>query len=196
MRAVLVVGMLTGTAYAQAPGQVIPAEQPSVMDRRWSLSLSFGTLGLAPDRDEAETVSFGMAELAGRFRIRSFVDIGLSLYGAGAGEGDLSSGGIYVDARYRFLAERPWNIWALLSLGVASVASDDQADKAKQGRGSFRIGAGVERRFTAWALHAELRLVGISENDDFEPTEVTPNNEMAKAKLNGGSLTIGGSFYF
>jgi hypothetical protein len=66
----------------------------------------------------------------------------------------------------------------------------------KQGRGSFRIGAGVERRFRVWALHAELRLVGIGENDDFEPTEITPNNEMAKAKLNGGSLTIGGSFYF
>ena len=29
-----------------------------------------------------------------------------------------------------------------------------------------------------------------------EPTEITPVNEMAKAKLNGGSLTIGGSFYF
>src|SRR5689334_17687163 len=98
MRAVLVVGLLAGAVtpvHAQAPGQIVPVAEPSVMDRRWSVSLSFGTLGLAPDRDDADSVSFGMAELAGRFRIRSFVDVGLSLYGAGAGEGELSSGGIY-----------------------------------------------------------------------------------------------------
>ena len=60
----------------------------------------------------------------------------------------------------------------------------------------MRIGVGVERRFRAWAIHAELRLVGVGENKDFEPTEITPNIEFAKSKLNGGSLTIGGSFYF
>lgn len=199
MRAVLVVVMVAGTAHAQAPGEVQPLPapaQPSVMDRRWSVGLSFGALGLGPDRDGADDVSFGMVELAARFRIRSFVDVGLSLHGGGAAEGDLTAAGIYLDGRYRFRAERPWNLWALLSLGVASVAAEDQTDEAKRGRGSLRIGVGVERRFRLWALHAELRLVHVGENKDFEPTAITPNDEMAKSKLNGGSLTIGGSFYF
>ena len=196
MRAALLVVILAGTAHAQAPGQVQPLEQPSVMDRRWAVSLSLGTLGLEPDREDAKTVSFGMLELAGHFRIRPFIDVGLSIYGGGAGEGDLSAAGLYIDARYRFLAERPWNVWALLSIGVTSVAAEDQSDEAKQGRGSLRLGAGVERRFGAWGIHAELRLIAVGENTDFEPTEITPNNEMAKSKLNGGSLTIGGSFYF
>lgn len=199
MRAVLLVVLGTGVAHAQPPGQVAPLAppaSPSVMDRRWSASVSVGSLGLRPDRDGADDVSFGMVELAGHFRIRPFVDVGLSLHGAGAMQGELAAAGLYVDGRYRFLAERPWNVWALLSIGIASVAADDQSEDAKRGRGSLRIGAGVERRFRAWAIHAELRLVGIGENDEFEPTQLTPNDEMAKAKLNGGSLTIGGSLYF
>jgi len=199
MRAALLVLIVTGTAHAQAPGQVPPMQPPpaeSVMSRRWSVSLSIGSLGLRPEREGADSVTFGMVELAGKFRIRPFVDLGLSFHGGGAGKGDLSTAGLYIDGRYRFLAERPWNVWALLSLGVSSVAAKDQSDDAKQGRGSVRIGFGVERRFRAWAIHAELRLVGIGENKDFAPTEISPNDEMAKAKLNGGSLTVGGSFYF
>jgi hypothetical protein len=200
MRGLLVLVLLAGTAHAQAPGQVqpvAPTDAPSIMDRRWSVSLSLGTLGLEPDvNGGGESVTFGMLELAGRFRIRLFVDVGLSIHGGGAGEGDLSIAGLYLDGRYRFLAERPWNLWALLSLGVASVAAEAQSDEAKQGRGSLRLGAGVERRFRAWALHAELRLIAIGENKDFEPTEISPANVMAKSPLNGGSLTIGGSFYF
>jgi hypothetical protein len=199
MRVVLLLVMLTGTAFAQAPGQVqpiAPPEPPSVMDRRFSVDASLGALVLGPKERDGNNVTFTMFELAGRFRIRSFVDIGLSFHGAGAVKGDVSAAGLYIDARYRFLAEQPWNIWALLSLGVASVANRDADDKAKAGRGSARIGFGVERRFRAWAIHAELRFIGIGENKDFEPTELTPANEMAKAELNGGSLTFGGSFYF
>lgn len=199
MRALLILLATAGTAAAQAPGQVqlVPDARPaSVMDRRWSVSASLGSLGLRADRDGADNVSFGMLELAGHFRIRAFVDVGLSIYGGGATKGELSTGGLYIDGRYRFLAERPWNLWALLSLGVASAADKDGSDDAKRGRGSVRVGFGVERRFRAFALHAELRLVGIGENKDFTPAAITPNDEVAKSKLNGGSLTLGGSFYF
>ncbi len=203
MRAVLLASLIAGTAYAQAPGEVQPVApgamveaQPSVMDRRWSVALSVGSLGLHPDRDGADNVTFGMLELAGRFRIRSFVEIGLSFYGGGAAKGTLSTGGVFIDGRYRFLAEKPWNVFALLSLGVASVAADDATDDEKHGRGALRIGVGIERRFRALAIQAELRLVGIGENDKFEPMELTPNAEMAESKLSGGSLTIGGTFYF
>ena len=199
-RAVIVV-LLTGTAYAQAPGEVTPmppsqAAPSSVMDRRWAISAEVGTLGLKPDRDNADNVSFGMFELSGRFRIRSWVEVGLSIYGGGAMEGELSTGGLFIDGRYRFLAENPWNVFALLSLGVVSVAQKDGTDAEKKGRGAVRIGVGVERRFRTFGIQAELRLIGVGENKDFEPMTVTPNAEMAKSKLNGGSLTIGGTYYF
>src|SRR5687767_13715092 len=118
MRSLLVVVLLASTAYSQAPGEVqpvAPAQEPSVMDRRWAVAMSVGTLGLKPDREDADNVSFGMLELAGRFRIRSWIEVGLSFYGGGATKGELSTGGVFIDGRYRFLAERPWNVYALLS---------------------------------------------------------------------------------
>jgi hypothetical protein len=197
-RAMIVV-LLAGTAYAQAPGEVAPVSQPpapSVMDRRWAVSLSGGSLGLKPDHDNADNVTFGMLELSGRFRIRSWVEVGLSFVGGGATKGDLSTGGLFIDGRYRFLAENPWNVFALVSLGIVSVARSDATDDEKKGRGALRLGVGVERRFRVWAIQAELRLVGVGENKDFEPMTITPAMDMAKSKLNGGSLTIGGTFYF
>jgi hypothetical protein len=201
MRALVALLLLAGTASAQAPGEVQPGppqpmQQPSVMDRRWSVAASLGSLGLEPDRDDAGNVSFGMLELAVRFRIRAWIEVGLSGYGGGAMEGQLETGGLYLDGRYRFLAERSWNVFALLSLGVVSVAAEDATEPEKTGRGSIRLGAGVEKRFRAFALQAELRLVGVGENKDFEPMAITPNQEMAKKNLNGGSLTIGGTFYW
>jgi hypothetical protein len=194
MRATAVLVLLAGTAHAQPPGQTQPIAAPeSVMDRRWSIDASAGSLGLkAKDYDN---VTFGMFELAGRFRIRPWVDVGLSFYGAGT-KGPLSTGGLYVDGRYQFLAERAWNVWALLSLGVATCARDDASDDAQKGRGSIRIGAGVERRFRRFGIHAELRLIGIGENQDFDSASPTRDDAMAKNSLDGGSLTFGGTFYF
>ena len=199
MRAALILVMLAGTAHAQAPGEVMPQpvpREPSVMDRRFSISAAIGPLGLKPKDTDRESLTFSMLELGGHFRIRPFIDVGISFYGAGATKGELSTGGLFLDARWRFLAERPWNLWALLSLGVASVAHEDQSEAAKQGRGCVRLGFGIERRFRAWAIHGELRLVGIGENKDFEPMGTTLNDEMADRELSGGSLTFGGSFYF
>ena len=199
MRVALLVVVLAGTAHAQAPGEVQPLpapDAPSVMDRRWSISAAIGPIGLKPKDTERETLTFSMFELAGHFRIRPYIDVGLSAYGAGAMKGELSTGGLFIDARWRFLPENPWNLWALLSLGVASVSHEDQSEAAKQGRGAIRFGFGIERRFRAWAIHGELRLVGIGENKDYEEASMTLNEEMADRAVNGGSLTFGGSFYF
>jgi hypothetical protein len=198
MRALLALVATATSALAQAPGEVQPvgAPAPSVMARRWAVALSLGSLGLTPDRQGADTVTFGVLELAGRFRIAPAIELGVSFTGGGAMEGELETGGLFVDARYRFLANRPWNVFALLSLGVVSVALDDAPDDAKRGRGALRLGFGVERRFRALALQAELRLVGVGENADYMVEEPTPAAEVSRAKLNGGSLTIGGVYYW
>lgn len=198
MRHALALIAVTTAAHAQPPGATSPAEAPqppSVMDRRWAVGASIGSLGLEPERDGADNTSFGIIELAGRFRIRRWVEVGLSLYGGGT-KGTLGTGGLYIDGRYRFVAERRWNVFALLSLGVASVAAEDASKDAKQGRGSLRLGAGVERRFRAFAIDLQLRLIGIGENKKLDIVPMTRNEEMAELKLSGGSLTLGGTFYF
>ena len=196
MRCLLALIGLGGIAAAQ-PGATAPqpAPGPTVMDRRWSVSAGIGSLGLKPDRDGADNTSFGIIDLGGRFRIRRSIEVGLSLYGGGT-KGDIGTGGLYLDGRYRFMAERPWNVFALLSLGVASVNAKDASKDEKRGRGSIRVGVGVERRFRAWAIDAQLRLLGIAHNKDVDFVPMTLAEDLEKSKLSGGSLTIGGTFYF
>jgi hypothetical protein len=184
-------------AHAQPPGEAQPQQPqpPSVMDRRWSIHAGIGSLGLRPDRDGTDNTSFGIIDLDGRFRIRRWIDVGLSLYGGGT-KGDIGTGGLYIDGRYRFLAERPWNVFALLSLGVASVSDKQATEDEKRGRGSVRIGVGVERRFRVWALDLQLRIQGIAKNKDVDTVPMTLADDLAKSKLTGGSLTLGGTFYF
>jgi len=200
MRAlVIVVGIaVANQAHAQAPGETRPTT-PSVMDSRFAVALELGALGLHRDVEGENTndVSFGVAELAGRFRIVRSFEIGLSLWGGGATKGALGTGGLFIDGRYRFLADRPWNVFASLSLGAASVADKGASEREKAGRGALRLGVGVERRFGAFAIEAHLRILGISENDKFMPIDLpTPSDAMAADKLAGGALTIGGTYYF
>jgi hypothetical protein len=200
MRASLIVVAtlaLTAPAHAQAPGEVRPAPAPSVMAHRFAVGLELGALGLHRDVEGATDVSFGVGELAGRYRIVRSFELGLSLWGGGAMKGTLSTGGLFIDGRYRFLAERPWNVFASLSLGVVSVADEEAGEDAKAGRGALRFGVGIERRFGALAIEAQLRLMGVGENEKFMPVDLpTPNDAMASDKLSGGALTVGGTYYF
>jgi len=124
-------------------------------------------------------------------------ELGLAFTGGGAAEGDLTTGGLYIEGRYRFLAERPWNIFLLASLGVASVAPDKGSELEKRGRGSLRLGGGLERRFGAFALEATLRMVGIGENEDVPlMTPVTNDNAMTRLGVSGGTFSLGALYYF
>jgi len=206
MRALVVVASLlvAGTATAQ-PGATppmtptappFPAPAPTVMDRRFAISLELGPLGLTPEREGAEAVTFGYVELSGRWRIVRSFEIGMSIGGGGALADTVSTAALFLDARYRFMPEQPWNVFALVSLGAISAGSKDGGDEERQGRGALRLGVGVERRFGRWALDAQLRLVGVGHNTRYMPAELTPASELATSKLSGGALAIGGTFYF
>lgn len=225
MRALLVWLAITGIAYAQPPGDVAPTQPgqpigpmpgvtaappsapkpPSVMDRPFSVELNFGWIGLSIDDDTQndagqmglDPVTFGMAELAGRYRFMPNVEVGVTLVGGGAMKGDASMGGLYIDGRYRFLAERSWNPYAYLSLGIVSVARDEGAmDDEDAGRGSLRLGAGLEKRFPRFGVHADLRFVAIGENKDWDRVGTNTDALLAKGSLSGVSLTFGGTVYF
>jgi hypothetical protein len=169
------------------------------MDRRWSISAGLGweTLNVKTTSGNGDKITFGMLDLAGRFRIIRTVDVGLGIVGGGAEGGDVSIGGFYIDGRYRFLAERPWNLSLGLGLGVASVAAKDGSKEEKKGRGSVRVGFGVERRFRSFALFGEVRIIGVAGNKDLvEPASPPPSWEFSKYGLSGGHVTFGGTFYF
>ena len=192
MRVIVLVLAMTAVASAQAPGQIAPQPE-GVMARRWSVAFSFGGESLTASDAGAKGVGFGVIELAGRYRIRPAIELALDL-NAGGNQG-ISTAGLYAEFRYRFMAERPWNPYALFDLGIASAADKTGTDTEKKGRGSFRIGGGIERRIGNFGVEATLRLIGIAENRGITSVQ-TRGQELARYGDSGAELSIGGSFYF
>jgi len=196
-RALVVLVMCAASrAHAQAPGQ-LPAMAPStVMERRWAVGLTLGSESLTPSVSGAAHTAFGVLELAGRFRIRPAWELALDL-DAGGSKGQLSTAGLALDVRYRFLAEQPWNGFVLAGLGVASAANKDAPDAERKGRGSLRFGGGIERRFQYWALEAELHVFGIAANADVgDRADTSPGYQLARYGVTGASLSLGATVYF
>jgi len=202
VRVLVVLVALGRVAYAQAPGELPPAPTPAsdavpVMADPWAVDLAIGSLGLQPRATSADNTSFGVLELQGRYRIRPAIEVGLMLFGGGS-SGNLATSGLFADFRYRFMADRPWNLYALAGLGV--VAAGDKTDPSadQKGRGAFRVGAGIERRFRHFAVQAEVRVVGVASNSSAEMQSfvITQGWLLESAKLGGGSLTLGAGYYF
>ncbi len=168
------------------------------MRRRWSVAVAFGPEIMRSKLDDAPRVTFGTLELSGRFRIRPSIEIALGGRGGGAARGDLSTGGLYADVRYRFRAHQPLDVYAQLGLGVISIAPENGSEVEKQGRGALRLGAGVEWRFTPLlGIAFELRIAGIGENPEV-PTPIVPSldYEMSRYSASSTQLALDTSFYF
>jgi hypothetical protein len=165
------------------------------MDKRWAIGLDVGPETFRADVDGAQQVEFGQFEIAARYRVRKPIELGLALHGGGSR--GLGMGGLYFDFRYRFMAEQKLNVYALGSLGVLSVSQENAPEAEARGRGSLRLGGGVEYRWNWFALAAELRLVGVGENKDLPrmPME-SVGYQLARSKLSGGSFAMGANFYF
>ena len=199
MRSLILVALLAATAHAQAPGEVAP-QTPGVMLDRWAVNVALGGESATAHADGASNVGFALIEVSGRFRIRADIEVALTLGGGGGNtsEGDFSTGGLYADVRYRFLAERAWNVIALVGLGVESIGFKNVGSPDNKARGSVRIGGGVERRFGHFALEADLRLFEIAENKDAIMLDelVTAGSQLARYGVSGVTLTLGGTYYF
>jgi hypothetical protein len=198
MRVIALVLAMTSVAAAQAPGEVAPqpvgGSHPSfVMGRPWSIAIGLGAESLTAKTDGAKAVGFGGIELAGRFRIRPPIEVALAL--EAMGNQGISTAGIYAEFRYRFLAEQPWNPFALGSLGVASAADKNGTDAERKGRGSLRIGGGIERRIGNVGIEATLRLVAIAQ-DRSVTVVTTAGQQLARYGDSGVELLIGAGYYF
>ena len=143
------------------------------------------------------TSASGCSSCRAGFDSARILEVALTLDGGGGSNNSYSTGGMCADFRYRFMAEQAWNVYALAGLGFASIAAKDATDPEKKGRGLFRVGGGVERRFGAFAIEAELRLFGVAQNKDLAvQAPPTTNSELAHDGVSGASLTLAGSDYF
>jgi hypothetical protein len=202
---------LGGHAHAQAPGQVatppapptVPPTPPAapaprdVMADRWAVDLSLWLGSANPRVDNAKEAAVGGLELSGRFRIRSDIEVALDLQAGGGNNDTVAMAGLWADFRYRFLSERPWNWIGVVGVGVMSASGKDASDDDKKGRGAFRIGTGVERRFGSFALEADLRFYMMGQQPNVVVVSPpTAANQLAHYNVTGGTLVIGASYYF
>jgi hypothetical protein len=165
------------------------------MARPWSVALGLGGESLSPNGGQA--IGLGVLELAGHYRFRPALELGLTLDGGGGRSGTISTGGLYVDFRYHVHPEQPWNVIFQGSLGVGTACGKDASDLECKGRPSARVGVGLERRLGMWALEGDLRVLTVRDNKEVpDPVSETTPYLVARYALVGVVLSFGASLYF
>ncbi|MBA3463897.1 MAG: hypothetical protein H0T46_28325 [Deltaproteobacteria bacterium] len=187
---------------------VAPYVAPPPRPTRWSIAASIGSMTLAPDDSPENEVDFGIGQLAVRYRGWRHLELELAFAGGkqklpedmargdGNREGDLRMEHVTFAARYRFNPHQRWNWWLMAGLGATTVAHKDasqqQAEASQRGHGL--MGIGLEHRWNKFALQLEGKAIFVG------PTEEEQMNADANGTeptgISGGSLTIGGAFYF
>jgi hypothetical protein len=213
-------------AHAQAPGDV-PVSAPGmapppppgfvsagaapvdVMANRWAVGVSVGSLTLAPQNYPDDKTRFGIGELSIRFRATPHLELE-GAFGGGREElqngmqGDLELRTGALAARYRFSPAEHWNWWLMGGIGAVSIAQHGATDQAFQDvqRPMAALGLGLERRWQQFALHVELRGLGVGPHDNAgQPKPQAPVmpgvlGPTSDPHLSGGMLTLGASYYF
>lgn len=215
------------TAFAQAPGDygegsyggdiappsMAPVVAPVVVaapepQRRWSVGLGIGAMELSPHSAPDATTEFDIAQLYLRYRPWRRLEIELALGGGGETDYDDYYGSREVSTavlslRYRFNPHRRWNWWLMAGMGSLAVtheyASDEEREAAHQS--TLQFGAGIERRWSRFALQFELRAVGVAPNEDDEAMPLPVNDPMSPYTTTrdgwaGGQFVFSGNYYF
>jgi hypothetical protein len=222
------------TAYAQAPGDyeqgtgapglsepiVVVPTPPPPKPRRWSVGLGVGSLSLAPHTAPDVETEYAVGQLAVRYLVTRHLELELAFAGGREqlddghdGEREVSQGVLAL--RYRFSPGRRWNWWVMAGMGSLAVtrreATDDERDFAEQS--TLQFGAGVERRWSRFALQLEVRAVGVKAHDGevmsgtvivepdasgqmTPPPKEPPSTTNAGDGMAGGQLVLSGNYYF
>jgi hypothetical protein len=179
----------TTAASAQAPGDyyegdiappgmapVAPEPAPApppVRQRRWSIGLNVGSLGVAPHAQPENQTEFSVGQLALRYRPWRRLEIELALGGGTEEYDDGTKGDRQVSTsvlalRYRFNPQKRWNWWLMAGMGSFAVTSTYASDEEKEAsvQSTLQFGVGIERRWRRFALQLELRAVGVAPNEE------------------------------
>ena len=221
----------SATAHAQAPGETYYAQPPSEtapvapvvvapshrnpMAHRWAIGLQIGGMGISQE-DAPEDTSFATGEINVRFRATRRLEIFLAFTGGRQQidtadgedrEGDLAMDQVTLGARFNFRPAHRWNWYLMAGIGSTLIAHhetpEEVRDDLRRPHGMF--GIGLERRWTHFALQAELRGISVGEHEDGAmtlPADGAPRDPggadfaMSNEELGGGQFTLGASFYF
>jgi len=186
-----------------------PCQCLDVMQNRWAVGLSFGSISTQP-KGAAYSTAYNVGELSLRFRATPHFELELA---AAGGEDDQQTGQqistVALNARYRFAAYSHWNWWLMGGIGALTMAYDGASKETLDAnqRPMVQVGLGLEHRWSQFALQAELRLgsVGPTKNGQTmsvpvaadngsisTPPDSSSNNDTYAA----GSFTIGAGYYF
>jgi len=202
----------TTSAVAPAVGaaaQCADCREP-VMANRWSLGVSIGSLGLAPNGSPDRRDDFLVGELALRFRATPHLELEVASEGGQQAHDHrddyLQMNTVMLAARYRFLPEAAWNWFVMGGVGAAAIASHDATDEERRNaiQPLGMLGIGVERRFAHFALQAEARGVGLGKRTETTTAAsaamatpvAMPTMTTTEPARSGGSFSIGLSYYF
>ncbi len=208
-----------GTAYAQAPGQVYDAPyespptyapyyaQPPVvraeppLPGRLSIGVAMMGSTFQANNIPSATADFEGASFAISYRPWRKVSLELSLGGgretlAGGMDGELAMGAGTLAARYHFNQQDHWNFWLLFGVGATTIerhdATESEIDRAQRPHVAF--GAGLEYRFTSFALQLEVRALGLGQTE--EEKMLQDQGVYTSEGLSGGVVTLGAAYYF
>lgn len=209
--------LAAGTAYAQAPGESYDnppaygpyyAQPPAVvvapapqLPGRWSIGLNLQGASFSANTDyEDDVADFEGGSLAIRYRPWRKVSLELSLGGGRQSidgmEGELAMGTGTLAARYHFNQQNKWNFWLLFGVGATTIARhdapEDEIDAAQ--RPHVAVGAGLEYRFTNFAIQIEARGMGLGQTEDEKMLQ--EQGVYTGEGISGGMFTLGASYYF
>jgi opacity protein-like surface antigen len=213
-------------AHAQAPGDAVaPSAAPPVvteagppapcadcrepvMANRWSIGVSVGSLGVAPNGSPQNRSDFAVGEVELRFRATPHLELEVAS-ASGQDPNDehpsyLRLNAVTLAARYRFMPEATWNWFVMGGVGAAAIAVHDATDQERRDatQALGMVGIGVERRFDHLALQAELRGISLGRRTSTTAADMSGTTTSAMSTTTtepartGSSLTIGLSYYF
>jgi hypothetical protein len=187
---------------------VAPYQGVDVMQNRWAVGLSFGSISTTPKGGDYST-AYNVGELSLRFRATPHFELELAVAG---GEDDQQTGQqistVALNARYRFAAYSHWNWWLMGGLGALTMAYDGASKDTLDAnqRPMVQVGIGLEHRWSQFALQAELRLGSVGPTKNGQPMTVTaadgtvisepPSQVSSDDTYTAGSFTIGAGYYF
>jgi hypothetical protein len=197
-----------GPSATPASEYVAPYVAPPPRPTRWSIAASVGSMTLAPEDNPENEVDFSIGQLAVRYRGWQHLELELAFAGGkqklpenmaredGSREGDLRIAHITFAARYRINPHQRWNWWLMAGLGSTTVANKDapqeQVDASERPHGL--VGIGLEHRWDKFALQLEGKAIFVGPTE--EEQMIADDNGTEPTGISGGSLTIGGAFYF
>lgn len=172
---------------------------------RLGVGVHAASTSLSDNNDEsADPVELGGGGLQIRYRLAPRWELELSVGGASSetSELDREMGIGSLGVLYHFNPASRW-VWSVLGgFGgagetVTIKVGGDAATEREFENGLIYLGGGLERRFGRFSVAAELRLVGMTRDDEAaDGPEFAGKDSPVPREMSGGQLRLMGTYYF